>query len=169
MIANVRYVDSRNRHESGENVMIRKKSSGHNIRSRRCGAAMVEMALVLPVFLILLSGIIEFGRGFMVSQLVMNAAREGSRMGALGNSTETEIETRVDDLLNESLGLSPAEVTVTSTVILRDGSLGSSIVDAAPGSTVYVEVSVPFESVTLMNANWLGGSNLRSKQAMRKF
>ena len=39
------------------------------------------MALVLPIFTMLVFGIIEFGRGFMIMQLVTNAAREGCRRG----------------------------------------------------------------------------------------
>ena len=42
---------------------------------RRCvrGAAAVEMALVMPIFVSVVMGIIEFGRGMMVGQIVTNA------------------------------------------------------------------------------------------------
>jgi Flp pilus assembly protein TadG len=41
---------------------------------------LVEMALVLPVFMMVLLGIVEFGRAMMVSQLLANASREGARL-----------------------------------------------------------------------------------------
>ena len=45
----------------------------------RKGVAAVEFAVVLPIFLVLVFGIFEFGRGFMVSQLLTNTARRDLR------------------------------------------------------------------------------------------
>src|SRR2546423_4106633 len=53
-------------------------SKTHPIRRSR-GAATVEMALVLPIVLIFMFGIFEYGRYFMTLQLLNNAAREGAR------------------------------------------------------------------------------------------
>lgn len=55
------------------------------------GQAMVEMALVLPVLLILVFGIIEFGNVFGAYVIVNNLAREGARYGVVGH-TDTEIQ-----------------------------------------------------------------------------
>ncbi|MHA7178745.1 TadE/TadG family type IV pilus assembly protein [Arthrobacter sp. MDB2-24] len=44
------------------------------------GAAAVEMALVLPVLILLLLGIMEFGRAFNAQVTLTNAAREGVRV-----------------------------------------------------------------------------------------
>ncbi len=54
----------------------------------RCerGQALVEMALILPVLLLLIFGIIEFGRIFNAYLIVTNAAREGARAGIVGGS-----------------------------------------------------------------------------------
>jgi Flp pilus assembly protein TadG len=46
--------------------------------ARRRGAVTVEAALVLPVFLLFLFGILEYGRYLMVMQVMTNAAREGT-------------------------------------------------------------------------------------------
>jgi Flp pilus assembly protein TadG len=43
---------------------------------------MVELALVLPITLILLLGMIDFGRAFMLGVAAQNAAREAARLGA---------------------------------------------------------------------------------------
>jgi Flp pilus assembly protein TadG len=43
------------------------------------GQALAEFALVLPVLLLLIAGIIEFGRAFHIQQIVTDAAREGAR------------------------------------------------------------------------------------------
>ena len=58
-----------------------------NKQDRR-GTAMVEMALVLPIFLMLVLGIIEFGRAMMIANLVTNAAREGARVACVSRSEE---------------------------------------------------------------------------------
>jgi len=44
----------------------------------RRGAATVETALVLPICLLFLFGILEYGRYIMVLQVTTNAAREGA-------------------------------------------------------------------------------------------
>jgi Flp pilus assembly protein TadG len=49
------------------------------------GASAVEFALVLPVLILLVIGIVEFGRGFQVSGTLSAAAREGVRLMALQN------------------------------------------------------------------------------------
>ncbi|WP_409333112.1 TadE/TadG family type IV pilus assembly protein [Trujillonella humicola] len=49
------------------------------------GASVVEFALILPILLFLLLGIVEFGRGFQVSGTLSAAAREGVRVMALQN------------------------------------------------------------------------------------
>lgn len=47
-------------------------------RSER-GAAAVEMALVLPVLILLIGGIVDFGRAYYTQIILTNAAREGAR------------------------------------------------------------------------------------------
>jgi Flp pilus assembly protein TadG len=50
------------------------------------GQSMVEFALVLPLLLLLVFGMIEFGRVFNESLVVTAAAREGARSAAVGGS-----------------------------------------------------------------------------------
>ena len=54
------------------------------------------MALVLPIILLILLGILEFGRIMNAYMTISMASREGARLAALGGST-TEIVARVDD------------------------------------------------------------------------
>lgn len=56
----------------------------HLYRARRdAGAAAVEMALILPVLLLVLGGIIDVGRAMYGQIIIGNAAREGVRMLAM--------------------------------------------------------------------------------------
>lgn len=51
------------------------------------GAASVEFALVVPLFVMLLVGLLQFGRAYSVQITIQGAAREGVRALALGQSS----------------------------------------------------------------------------------
>lgn len=57
-----------------------------NKEKNNIGQTMVEMALVFPIILFVLMGIIEFGRIFTAYMIVINASREGARIAAVGGS-----------------------------------------------------------------------------------
>jgi hypothetical protein len=60
------------------------------------GAAAVEMALVLPLLLLIVFGIIDFGFAFNAQISLTQATREGVRVGALGEAPSvTLMETRM--------------------------------------------------------------------------
>lgn len=67
-------------------------------RLKRAAVA-VEMAVVTPVLLTMLFGIIEFGWLFTVRSTMVNAAREGARLGSLQGVTAAEIVDRTNELL----------------------------------------------------------------------
>lgn len=69
------------------------------------GAAMVEFALVVPVLLMILVGIIEFGRAWNRQQVITDAAREGARRAVVRDGdTSTKVGT------DESPGTVPTVV-----------------------------------------------------------
>ena len=71
-----RKVTSGGQLRSATQVNLRRIS--RRCRSNRQGAAAVEFALVVPVFFLMVFGMIEFGARIMVQQLLTNAAREGA-------------------------------------------------------------------------------------------
>ena len=81
------------------------------LRKGEHGQALVEMALVLPLFFLLLFGVIEMGRVGYAYITVSNAAREGGRMAAVGVLDE-EIE---KSLKNSAVSLNPMILTITIT------------------------------------------------------
>lgn len=65
---------------------------------RLCGddaAQLVEFALVLPMLLLVVLGIAEFGFIFQRYEVVTNAAREGARMAVLPGYTNADVIARV--------------------------------------------------------------------------
>jgi Flp pilus assembly protein TadG len=110
-----------------------------NMRGR-CGASAVEFAVVLPVLLILLSGILDIGRRLQVTQILTNAAREGARHGA-ADAPIADVEKVVRRyLINQGLDKVINSVIVACTTNGRTES----------GFPVYfVSVSVPMSAVQL--------------------
>ena len=66
------------------------KPSRHNMQHER-GAAAVEFALVLPILLLLVFGIVDFGRAYNAKISLSGAAREGARALALGNANWEQV------------------------------------------------------------------------------
>jgi hypothetical protein len=52
------------------------------------GASLVEFALILPLFLLFIFGIIDFGWYFFVQQTLQYATREGVRLGLVGGTLQ---------------------------------------------------------------------------------
>jgi Flp pilus assembly protein TadG len=69
-------------------------------RSER-GAELIEFALVLPLLLLLVLGIVDFGFLFQRLEVVTNAAREGARIAVLPGYTTNDIKDRVNDYLED--------------------------------------------------------------------
>jgi len=73
------------------------------------GAELVEFALVLPVFLLMLGGMLDLG--LLVSQyaVITNAAREGARVASIPGWDEAAVQARVTEYV-EDAGLIPTSV-----------------------------------------------------------
>lgn len=75
--------------------------------------SMVELALVLPVLLLILFGIVEFGRIFHSYMVIANAARVGARVGAIKNS-DSQIVSAVEGAVQpSSLDLNSLTINIT--------------------------------------------------------
>lgn len=71
---------------------------------------MVETALVLPIILMLLFGIIEFGRIFNAHMIMKNASRDGARCAAVGEDYEDDITPKINNMTS-TLGTVNIEFT----------------------------------------------------------
>src|SRR5579885_1410732 len=117
---------------------------------RRTAAAAVELAAVAPVLVLLIFGMIEFGRVMMVEQVLTNAAREGARRAALPGSTRDDAKTVVSSYLTSANvnGANPASVSPDPST-------------AQAGTAITVTVTVPFSSVSWLPVpQWMGGQTL---------
>ena len=70
----------------------------HRARNER-GAELIEMALVLPLLMLIIMGIFDFGFMFREMNVVTNAAREGARTGILADYGNADIDARVQQYM----------------------------------------------------------------------
>ena len=111
-------------------------------RGRRAGAAAVEMAIVLPLFIALIMGTIEATRLGMVSQMLHVAARDACRTAVQEGQTPAMVQARIDSVLADS--------NVSPTVQISSSGGEPWTTTRAPES-ITVRLSVPFAQVS-----WLG-------------
>ena len=109
------------------------RANSRRRRSQR-GQSLAEFAMVVPVFLILLFGVVDFSLGLKAWLTVTNASREGARVLVLGQSC-TQV---TDQARNVASSLSPA-VSVTITPSSCTGSSGDAMT---------VTVSYTYNSIT---------------------
>ncbi len=137
------------------------------------GAAVVEMAIVAPVLLTLVFGIIEFGWVFMAYQTITNAAREGARTAVLQGSLAngSDVEARVHDYVSPA-GLPQYPLQIVASMASASGPglfLKRSDDTAAPKDpTEAVRLTVPYSEVSLLGVLPAGSFDLSSTCSMRK-
>ncbi|HYP44075.1 MAG TPA: TadE family protein [Propionibacteriaceae bacterium] len=126
------------------------------------GVAAVEFALVLPVLLMLVLGIVEFGRAYHIQTSLSLAAREGVRSMALTNNVATAKATA---------RAAASTVAVTDgqiDILLSDGTSSTpttcAVVATAATPTVHVTITYPMPYIT----RFFGTSvTLKGRAAMR--
>ncbi len=65
------------------------------------GNAVIEFALVLPLLLLVVFGITEFGRAIMTTNILNTASREGARLAAVSSFSDTlSVQSRVIEVLD---------------------------------------------------------------------
>lgn len=115
----------------------------HQADYRESGASLVEFALLAPLLLLLLLGIVEFGWLFGQLNDVKHGAREGARFAAVDAGATGDIVNYVCDSMDGlSAGMTQIEVTLTGGG--AKGSIGTIAVDAQVASLSGVPFITPF-------------------------
>jgi hypothetical protein len=137
----------------------------------------VELALILPLFLVLVFGVIEFGITYNNSITVREGAREAARQGAVANFGSTTScsltgltgspSTDVQKLMcntKQQIGLSYANTRVK---VLSGSADFSSSGTFQKGEELIVCAEYPVDTMAKFVAPVLGGSLLKSKASIR--
>jgi Flp pilus assembly protein TadG len=119
------------------------------------GQALVEFALILPILLLLVMGILQFGMMLNSYLSIENASREGARAGIIGRS-DTEIKNTV---ISTSPSLDPNNVIVTIT---------PTEANRKSGETLTVKVTYNFIlTVPIISSLFNNGIELNGQTSMR--
>jgi len=124
-------------------------------RPRRTGAAAVELAIVLPFFMLLLTGMMQFGWVFLVRHSMLHAAREGARAYAVQDASAAAAEQRARDVFG-TFGYAPDDFQFSSNAAGDDRT----VVISVPMSSPQVSIVDPF--------NLLGGGTLTAQVTMQQ-
>ena len=125
----------------------------HHRSDERRASAIVETALVLPLMLLLLFGIMEYGRYVLSLQVVTNAAREGCRYAVThtqpvtlggattGNATSDVTNTVSNFLIGQQLSSQSIQVYLSDSQGNNIGAWNG----ATPGQYVCVQITGNFQ------------------------
>lgn len=142
----------------------RKRRRARKGRQRRWGGAVLEFALVLPLLISLLLGMLEFGRAFMVATAMTTAAREGARAGCVVNGSNTQVLSAVSTALaNQNINTAHLSTTVKVNGVVANASTAST------GNSISVTVIIPYNDVSWVGlGKFLGNKNLTAYAVMRR-
>ncbi len=125
--------------------------------ARKRGAAAIEFAIVLPIMLLMLFGIVEFGRIFTIRLSAQEAAREACRIAVLQSTQDPQdaegpVVARITAIMN-SAGV-PFSYVITP--------------DTPANPQVTIRVTVPYNEVSLTGMLDLAIDDIVGECAMRK-
>lgn len=134
-------------------------------KARERGQSMVEMAFVLPLFLILVFSIIEMGRAWGAKQALTIAAREGARVlilpygAGLTYASESDVQNAALNMVRNTMNGSGVPVTASTQINLvritpgNDGTFNTgddqieqNYTGGKRGERVGIQITYPFET-----------------------
>lgn len=125
------------------------------MKNKSKGQSLVETALILPVIILLLSGIIDFGLFFNSYLIVNNAAREGARLAVTGSS-DANVINEIRSMVS-SLDSSKISISVAPDEAIR-----------SEGDEVIVTVGYDYNLITpLINSIFSDAIHINAKTIMR--
>lgn len=131
-------------------IKLKITAGQHNKR----GQALVEMALLLPLLLLLVIGILEFGRAWYYKQQVNNAAREAARILVVTKPWDASYSciTSIKSIYNlRPVGqwiISPATAPSTGTTV--SVTLGKNFTTIVPNFPPFSQIPTSIEATVKM-------------------
>jgi Flp pilus assembly protein TadG len=143
----------------------------------RLGTTVVEVAVTLPVFGLIMVGLMECGHAMMVVHTLNSAARQAARYGSTEAITTAQTTSRATSIIQNTVGVAP-------TVLVKDGSIFDTT-NVSPESIDYttlpnielnttksdklfiVRLSVPYDSAAILPPFWIKGVTLTGQAVMR--
>lgn len=144
----------------------------------RDGAVTVEMALILPIFAILLAGLMEFSHYFMVVHSLNAAARKGALQGSFTGVTNSQVTQIVDQVVQAAFSTSAATTLIKDGKVFDTSTVDPNTMDYSSlpnadvskldtGDCFLVQVSVPYNDVALLSPFWIKNATVTGRAVMR--
>jgi len=122
------------------------KNNTLNILKKSDGQTMVELALILPVLLLLAFGVFEYSRSILTKNIITNMSREGANLAA---RTQTDPQTIMTAIATTA---DPLEIGTNGMIFITEV-----VGDDFGGSTVYPIVQNQYKYV---NGNYLAANSI---------
>ena len=148
-------------------------------RKGRAGTTITETAVVLPIFFLILFGVIEFGHVFMTIHTLNSAARRAARLGVSETATTASVTTLANQVVSSAIPGSSAtilvkdgdafDVTGVDVSTINYSTLSDIELSTAERRQLFiVRISVPYSDVAILGPKWLGGLTVYGQCVMRK-
>jgi hypothetical protein len=146
-----------------------------NIHNRR-GTAVMEFAVVVPLFLTLVIGVLESGQALHASNVMAAAVREGGRLAAMdwngfvpeGFTPNTKVIADTRNLLTAA-GLPGDQATITITS--AEGSDAGQSFDLADSDNTYrlftLRIEIPYAEISTFPSTFMHGHTITSELTFR--
>ena len=161
--------------------MIRRKlrSIRGNQQRDRQGTTLVETAFVLPVFMLFVLSLVEFGHALMVNNVLRSATRAGARLGATEGRSTADVTAYVKQILGGAIDANNANVMVKNAEVYDSGSSlpedgedlealpGLELNDAEPRQLFMVRAKIAYNDIALVPMPFMQTVVLEGQSFMR--
>lgn len=126
----------------------------NTLNKKEKGQSLVELAISLPIILLILLGSVDFGMALFSYAILRDAAQEGALYGSFNPTNEAEIENRARNILprdeDEGIFSSPVELRDTELVLVDINMTGGACQGITGGAANSIEVRVIYDYPILM-------------------
>jgi Flp pilus assembly protein TadG len=147
--------------------------------AQRRGTAVVETAVVLPIYLLLIFAIIEIGHATMVVNLLQSGCRSAARMGSMQGPNTSQVIEEVRRTLGTAVNPNVVNVFVQDASSMDSGAVWPTtdaevqalppmeVSEAEPRQMFVVRASVNYNDVSVLPMPFLAGVTLDAQAFMR--
>jgi Flp pilus assembly protein TadG len=149
------------------------------VRSCRRGTTTVELALVLPVFLTLVLGLIQVCHAQMIEYVLKSACRNAARYGSAGGVTSAQTEAKVRQIA--ASGMDPDKIlvlikqgdafqddaTMPSTTAEYQALPDIELSSAEPKQLFVIRASVAYNDVAILSLPYCSGITISAESLIR--
>lgn len=118
------------------------------------GQSLVELAVSLPVILLILLGSVDFGMALFSYAILRDAAQEGALYSSINPENRAEIENRARNILpreqEQGIFSSPVDLRDTESVFVEIRAIGAACQGVTRGAANSIQVRVVYDYPILM-------------------